>query len=184
MNKQYYVYYELKSKRIVCISNEWLDTYDASILVEYEDVKHFLSDAWHYRDYIIDYPVGSYKLAIISNADQGYNFKNSEYEVIEPNDDYAECEIEWDGPNSCWHFKLEPGFKKTYNGTLGGNLIFFVTLESDFDFLIRTMLINFEDMLNQDQISFPFESRLEHEISKISISSKIIFKNYKLTVYE
>ena len=69
-----------------------------------------------------------------------------------------------------------------YDVVVAPKLVFFVTLENDFDFLLRTIFINLADLITSDVISFPFESNIEHKIDKISISSKLIFKSYGLRI--
>ena len=61
-------------------------------------------------------------------------------------------------------------------------LMFFVTLETDFDFLIRTIFVKISNILADDKVSIPFESTLESNIDRISISTKNVFKSYKLKV--
>ena len=61
-------------------------------------------------------------------------------------------------------------------------LVFFVTLETDFDFLIRTIFIDTQDLLSSKYLAIPFISTLETKIDKISISSKLVFQTYKLRI--
>jgi hypothetical protein len=60
--------------------------------------------------------------------------------------------------------------------------IFFVTLENDFDFLVRTIFLQAVDLLSSEKLIVPFDSSLEHKINKISISSKLVFKTYGLKI--
>jgi hypothetical protein len=63
-------------------------------------------------------------------------------------------------------------------------LVFFVTLETDFDFLIRTIFVDSVDLISSKQISVPFTTKIEKRIDKISISSKLVFKTYGLKINE
>ena len=184
MGKPYYVYYDKKTKAIISVTNEKNPDFEDGIEVEFEDIKNFLEGNWHFKDYIVDYLDSSTKLAVMSKDEQSYIFRNSEFEWIIESDGYSEFVVEWDGPNKSWNFSLEESFRKTYNVITSPRLIFFVTLESDFDFLVRTIIINTEDIVANERVIVPFETDLEHDIKRISISSKLVFKNYKLVVYE
>jgi len=62
------------------------------------------------------------------------------------------------------------------------NLIFFVTIASDFDFLVRTISVDMQTLLSSTNFEVPFESTIEHQIDKISITSKLVFKSYRLQI--
>jgi hypothetical protein len=55
-------------------------------------------------------------------------------------------------------------------------------LANDFDFLIRTIFINVQDLILLDKVEKIFESRLEKDITKISIASNIVFQSYGLKI--
>lgn len=181
---QYYVYYDKASSKILSITNEKTDKYEYGIEVDLFAVEKFLNGTWHFKDYIVAYPVNSSELAIMSIIEyQGYRFNNNLFEWILESDKDAEFIVEWDGPNQAWNFVLDKQFKKVYNNNITTPvLLFFVTLETDLDFLIRTVPVKVDDLLMLDKVVIPFENNLEKNIGKISISSKMIFKNYKLKV--
>lgn len=178
----YYVYYDAKTKQILSVTNEKSDRYETGIEVEYEDVENFLTGKWVFRDYIIDYQIGSSKLSIHASLDRGYVFKNTELTCIDQHDRGSECIVEWHGPNKCWNFSLDNAYKKVYNGTLSEYCVFFVTLETDFDFLIRTIFIDIDRLLTETVVSIPFETTVEHNINNISISTKMLLKDYTLQI--
>jgi hypothetical protein len=89
----------------------------------------------------------------------------------------------WNNKDKSWQFKLSEAVKTVYRDSLlTPRLVFFVTLETDFDFLIRTIFIETVDLFSSECVRIPFESKVEHDIDKISISSKLVFKNYGLKV--
>jgi hypothetical protein len=61
-------------------------------------------------------------------------------------------------------------------------MVFFATLETDFDFLIRTFYIRVHDLLREDVMTFAFESKLETNVHRIAITSKKLFNNYGLQI--
>ena len=181
---QYYVYYEKKTGTILSITNEKSNVYEDGIEVDFNDIVNFLNGKWHFKDYQVGYNKGSNKTTILSivNEFSGYVFKNTLFEWISESDKATDCIVEWNSPNQEWNFFLSDTFKSTYNTILAPKLVFFVTLENDFDFLVRTIFINTHDLLTSVCVTVPFESSFEKDIKKVAISSKLVFASYKLKV--
>lgn len=182
MDTKYYVYYDKKTKCIMSISNQLSDVHQDAIVVNFEDIEKFLNGVWHFKDFVVDYIAGTSELAVISNVDQSINFENNEFDLILNKDGFAEFIVEWNLPNNSWYFQLDPTYKTTINGIFNSKLSFFVTLESDHDLLIRTITIDADDLLGNYHIQVPFENEVEKDITKVSVSTRMIFKNYKLKV--
>jgi hypothetical protein len=182
MSKQYYVYYDNKTKNILSVTNEEDPSYETGIKAEFNEIKNFLNGQWHFKDFLVDYIAGTSDLAIISTVDQSINFENNEFDLIVSKDEDAEFIVEYNIPNRSWYFQLDPVYKTTVKGVFNSKMSFFVTLESDHDFLIRTITIDADQLLANYHICVPFEEPIEQDLSKISISTRMIFKNYKLKV--
>jgi len=159
--------------------------FDHGIEVEFADIEGLLTGKDDFKDFVVGYKRladNSTILSVLPSGISGVTFRNNVFEWIE-NNPHADCMIEWNGPKSCWNISLVPTVKSTYNDyILTSKLVFFVTLESDLDFLVRTIYINLQQLLDQDSIEIPFNTSLEHKIDKISISSKLVFKSYGLKV--
>jgi hypothetical protein len=182
---KYYVYYDKKNGEILSVTNEKSDRYEHGLVTTFAEVEKFLSGDWAFRDYKVGYRKDTDKrsLAILSNEFSGYVFRNSMFEWITEQDYEAECIVQWHAPDQSWKFSLDDNFKKTYNDSiLASKVVFFVTLETDFDFLIRTISIDVEQLLGTKRVVVPFTSTIENKIEKISISSKLVFKSYKLEI--
>lgn len=186
LTPKYYVYYDRKSGRLLSVGNEKDDSYEHGIETTFDEVEKLIDGSWSMKDYIINYKRqldGTLKLAIIPNTDQGYIFKNNIFEWITEADDKAECQVTWNGKDKCWDFSLSPAIKTVYSDSLlAPKLVFFVTLETDFDFLVRTIFVETINLMASDKISVPFTTNLEHRSDKVSISSKLVFKTYGLRV--
>jgi len=182
MSNPYYVYYDSKTTAILSVTNEKNDSFESGIIVTYEEVEKFLNGQWHIKDFKVDHETGSSELKILSNFDQSLNFENNEFTVIRETDTKSEFIVEWDLPNKQWVFILDDTYRKTFNGVFNACLTFFVTLENDLDFLIRTIVVDTNDLVYKGIAVVPFEEDIEEEINRISISSKMIFKNYKLRI--
>lgn len=182
---KYYVYYDKKTGNILSVTNEKSSRYEYGIEVPFADIEKFMLGEWKFQDYTIGYknPDDRSTLGVLSRDHLGYTFKNNMVEWVTEQPKNADCIVEWDKVNKCWNFYLDDEFKKTYNNTiLDTQLMFFVTLETDFDFLIRTIFVKISKLLSDKVVSLPFESNLEMDINRISISTKNVFKSYKLKV--
>lgn len=185
---RYYVYYNKKSGKILSIGNEQDDNYEYGIEATWPEVEKLVDGSWSFKDYLVGYkrqPDGSSVLAVVPNTENGYIFKNNIFEWITDNNEKAECVVTWNGPNGCWDFSLNESVKAVYSDSLlVPKLVFFVTLETDFDFLIRTIFVDSIDLISSEKISVPFTTKIEKRVDKISISSKLIFKTYGLKINE
>lgn len=182
---KYYVYYDKKTGNILSVSNEKSSKYEYGIEVLFSDIEKLMSGEWKFQDYTVGYknPDDKSTLCVLSRDHLGYTFKNNTVEWVTEQSNDTDCIVEWNKLNKCWNFYLDNEFKKTYNNTiLDTQLMFFVTLETDFDFLIRTIFVKISKLLLDNVVSIPFESNLESNINKISISTKNVFKSYKLKV--
>jgi hypothetical protein len=183
-----YVYYDKKSGDLLSITNELNPKYETGFEISTDDVKFLLDGTHKFRDFKVSYKKqkdGTTALAIIAREDLDYSFKNNLFEWISESDENAECTVTWNLKAKRWEFSVDEQFKKTYSDQLLiSQLVFFVTLESDLDFLIRSIVVDFNSIMSKD-IYIKFENDIETKIDKISISTRIVFKNYKLIkVYE
>lgn len=184
--QKYYVYYDKRTGEIFSISNERNSTYEYELVTSYNEIEKFLTDEWKFRDYLVAYKRLSddtTELSIIPKADDQYAFRNSIYEWIDTTTKNPEVIVEWNNLDNKWNFFLGKTVKDSYNaGLLASKLTFFVTLETDFDFLINTIKIDVQDLMSRGKVSIPFSSVFEKDINKISIGTRLIFKNYGLKI--
>jgi hypothetical protein len=184
-NLTHYVYYDKKTGQLLSVGNEKDTNYDYGFKIAWEEAEPFITGKHIFRDYVVGYkktPSGKSELAIVPVTDQGYAFKNNVFEWITPTNKPVECQVTWNKPNASWEFSIDRKLTDSYDAVLSPKLVFFVTLETDFDFLIRTIFIDLADLISTEIISVPFESAIEQKIDKISISSKLVFKSYGLKV--
>jgi hypothetical protein len=181
---KYYIYYDKKTGEILAVGNEKSSRYENGIEVAFEDAEPFLTGKWQFKDYQVGYHKDSGKTTVLSTTNEfsGYVFNNKVFEWITEFNTDAECIVEWNLRDRVWNFSLSRSFKNTYNAILAPKLVFFVTLENDSDFLIRTIFIATEELLTSDCVTVPFESNIETRLDKIAISSKLVFKTYGLKV--
>ena len=186
LNK-YYVYYDNKTGTIFSITNEKSDKYEHGIEVPFDEIEKFLSGEYQFKDYVVGFkklPNNKTVRGILPATDSTAGFRHNVFEWInDTSNKDAELFVEWDFPNKSWNFLLNSFLKKSIaNEILLSKLVFFVTLETDFDFLIRTIFIDIKELLDNDRVSVAFVSNKEHDITKISISSKLVFRSYGLKI--
>jgi hypothetical protein len=183
---KFYIHYDKKTGEIISASNEINTAYN-KIEITHDEYERFLYGAEKFSDY----QVGLIKtidkqtvLALVQKVDQGYAFKNNMFEWIQdaPNKS-TECIVTWDKIAQQWTFAVSKKCQERIKENITTDtLLFFVMLENDFDFLIRTISVNTQDLLLGEEIKRPFESRIEQDITKISIASKILFQSYGLKI--
>lgn len=183
---KYYVFYERQTGKILGAGQEKSDRYETGIEVTFDEVKNLIDGTWSFRDYRVGYKNdinGKPKLTVVPNTELGYTFKNNIFEWITEKTTKVDCQVSWNGPEKCWEFSITNEAKDQYiNKVIIPKLIFFVTLESDFDFLIRTIVISSDLLTSSKKVVIPFETDIETKIDKISISSKLVFRTYGLKV--
>ena len=186
VSSKFYIHYDKKTGEIFSASNE-IDSAYSRVEITHEEYERFLLG----KEKFSDYQVGLIKttdnqtvLALAQKSDQGYAFKNNVFEWIQnAPDKTTECTVTWDKTNQQWIFSISKSCQERIKENITNDtLMFFVMLENDFDFLIRTITINMQDLVAFDKIEKPFESRLEQDITKISIASKIVFQSYGLKI--
>lgn len=179
MADNYYVYYDDRTGSLLSVTNELSTEYKNGISVEYESVKPLLSGDHSFRDYVVKND--GKKMSLVMSKTQGFVFKNNLTETISEPNEKAELIVEWNAVTKCWNFILSKNFKKSYNyNLLDSKLVFFVTLEHDYDFLIRTIIIDIDELLTKDAVGVVFDSNFEKDISKLAITTKKTFKTYGL----
>lgn len=113
-----------------------------------------------------------------------FNFQNtlSVWVSDSPNSD-TNFVIEWNKLDRQWIFYVtDEGRKILDGGMYDSTLAFFVTLETDFDFLVRTFYIKLHEILKAGKIVYDFESKMEDNIHKLSISTRRFFNSYGLKI--
>jgi hypothetical protein len=182
---KYYAHYDKKTGEVYSIGNELNPTYPNKIEITQNEHDRFLYGHEKFSDYQIGYirtADNTTILALAPKAEQGYAFKNNVFEWISDTPTTnTELVVSWS--KTAWIFSISEECRARIKENITVEIIpFFVMLANDFDFLIRTIFINTQDLIEFDKIEKPFESRIEHDITKISIASKIIFQSYGLKI--
>ena len=185
----YRAYFNLDSGDILAVSNEIRDEYDHGIIIPYEQFESFVIGREQLKDWAVIKTKtldNEYGVELVQKEFQGHTFRNNMFEwIVDEPTDQTELTVHWDQGNQQWIFIItDDARQRFYDGKIATKIVkFFITLENDFDFLIRTIDIELSSLIS-DKVTVPFESNLESHIDQISISSKTVFDSYGLKVWK
>lgn len=185
---EYYAYFDPITESLLSVTNEPQPTLTHYAKITKDDHADLTSGKTLFRDCLIDRSINlngniEYKL-ITKQLYSEFNFKNKSLEWVRDsvNND-TEFVIEWDKTQKQWTFYVTDSGRKSLDGArYDSTLVFFFMLETDFDFLIRTVYIKLHDILKAGKIVYSFESKFESQIDIISISTKRFFSYYGLKI--
>ncbi len=185
----YRIYFNLETGELLAAANEVRPEYDHSLIVQYSQYEEFVSGNEEFKNWsavktkTFD---NEYGVELVRKEFQGHTFRNNMFEwIVDPPTKTTELIVHWDELNNQWIFMISNGARQRYyDKQIATKIIkFFITLENDFDFLIKTIDIELHDLLS-DKVIVPFTTTLESQIDKISISSKTVFDSYGLKVWK
>lgn len=180
----YYVYFETDGS-ISLISNERdVARTQNFVEVEYNRVSKFLEGKENYIDYKVSL-VDKDTLSIVKKTqDAGVN-TNYLTTISQLVSEHTLLIVEWNGADKCWNFSINKEHKdQLVEMGVSTKLLFFVAKESNVNFLVRTIDIELTDLVKLDKLSVPFISKMEGEISSLTVSTRRFFDSYGLIVHE
>lgn len=185
----YYAYYDKSTGNLISVTNEKSTVHDHSIEISKSEYVRLVTGVESFSSYCVGYSKnasGKTVLALVPVTEQGYSFRSNMFEWINetPTDDTALTVI-WNSKDQLWEFILSEQCKNSTSSELvPKQLLFFVTLGTDFDFLIKTISLPTHDLLLATSIKIPFTTQLEKNIDKISVATKLLFDSYGLKIYD
>jgi len=184
----YRCYFDIKTGEILAISNEESVQYESGIIIDYPLYEQFVMGMEQFKDWTVTRtknPDSESGLELVPRMQQELFFKNNMFEWITAKPTKkTELTVHWSPNENMWIFLISNKVRQQYydNKYPMETLTFFITLETDFDFLVRTITINIKDLV-LDKVCVPFTSTVEEKIDKISISTKSLFSSYGLTIW-
>lgn len=183
---KFYAYFDPETKQILMITNKQQEVHKNYAEISFEDYRNLTTGKLDFKDYIIDHVVKDtgevFARMITVQLFNEFAFKTKSFTWIntEPKPD-TEFIVEWNPTQ--WAFTItDEGRKNLVDKSMNNTLVFFVMLETDFDFLIRTIHLQIHDLLRTDKLRIDFESPIEKNLKKISIASKTFFNSYGLRI--
>lgn len=181
---KYYVYYKKDTGEILSVSNEIISSHEYGIEVESSIATPFLTGEYKFTDFVVGIDNGT--LSVISVEDEVFRRRTNLFEQISLTSPEMESELDihWDESGRQWVFVISDNCRQQLkvSSIVVKNLVFFVTMASDLNFLIRTIVLKPTDLI-ADKVCITFESMLETQIDKIALSTKIVFSSYGLKIW-
>lgn len=179
----YYVYFE-ENGDISSVSNEKKEGRTNFLEFDYRDVEQFITGTEsiiNYRLSLMDKDTP----ALVEKGQHLFDSNKSIFTPIEVKDSNSTLTIVWNHYNSQWEFELETSYRDKLR-TLGLNttLSFFIALDRNVNFLVRTIKIDMRQLTTTPKVVVPFTTEAERDLSTISISSKRFFDSYGLVAHE
>jgi len=182
----YYAYYDPVTNQLLSVTNEKISLYNDYLEVDFDTYERLVTGREKFSDYLLGHIKTEDKtvLKLIPVVEQAYSFKNTMLEVISENKiKDPELVVEWHGVNKEWNFFVSATAKGRLNVKLdSAKILFFIILENDYDFLIRTIIIDSQELLSQKCVGIPFASEIENYIGKLSVASRLIFESQALRI--
>ena len=143
----YYAYFNPETEQFFSSSNVLDLSLTHYAIIKKIDHENICSGKLNLSDLVLDKSVDfdgtmTYKI-ITSQMYDAVNFHNTLLEwVSDVPTDTTEFIIEWVGANQQWEFYVTEFGRSMLNGAMyNTTLVFFVMLETDFDFLVRTIFV-------------------------------------------
>lgn len=183
---KFYAYYDIETKQLLSVTNQKITLYKDYLEIDFCTYEKLVTGKEKFSDYLLGLVDEGYdtSLQIVRIGETAPKFKNTMLEVVteSPNDN-PELLVEWHETNKVWNFFLSPdGQARLKNKTDIEKLLFFVILETDYNFLIRTIIIDKQKLCVNECVGISFEHNLELDISKISIATTLVFRSKQLRI--
>jgi len=184
--EEYRAYFDPATEKIIAVTNVPHHEFKHYAVINSEEFKNFHLGLLKYEDCVIDRfvtPNGEVESKILTKSVSGeFKFNNRSLVWVSTKvDESTELLITWNNQNWTFHI-TNAGRHLLTDNLYDRTMVFFATLETDFDFLIRTFYIRVHDLLREDVITFQFEGQLEKNIHSIAITTKKLFNNYGLKI--
>jgi len=185
---KYFAYFNPDTLQITCVSND----------VEPQE-KYFVE--MPVEDYLLigqaKKNIHDYKINRIINFDgtvehhlmtqqifDEYNLKSKSFVWVKDKvTELSEFVVEWNSTDKTWTFLITDRGRQFLSGPqYDSTIVVFITLETDFDFLIRSFYLRIHDLLKSGKLVYDFESNIENKINNISVVTKKMFNAYGLKI--
>ena len=182
----FYAYYDVETKQLLSVTNEKISLYKDYLEIDFSTYERLVTGREKFSDYLLGLvdEGNSTSLQLVALKETTPKFKNTMLEVVT---DRAianpELLIEWHETNKEWNFFLSiEGQTRLKNKTDIEKLLFFVILETDYNFLVRTIVVDKHKLCTNKCVGIEFEQDLELDISKINIATTLIFRSKQLRI--
>ena len=185
LTNTYYAYYDKDTKQLLALTNEKINIYNDYLEVDFDTYESLVSGRQKFSDYLLGLVTSgeTTSLKLLPVIEHAYNFKNTMLDIVVPSSvKKPELTVEWNNANKEWNFFISPLAKSRLITRINAKILFFIILESDYDFLIRSISIDTTKLFSQVCVGVKFESKLEEQIDKISVATGVGFESSNLRI--
>ena len=180
---EHFAYYNPENGQIYKVTHKSPNDFDCAMIIDNDLADGFLTNKLNVTDYEIVYLKGKLEVVRKNKMKFNFSFRHNVHYYIEDDKENADCIVLWNKKEKFWKFNFSDKAKNILKEKLRiSKMVFFVTLHTDFDFLIRIMEVDNQEVLNDISYTVPFISSFENDISMISISTYAIFESYGLKI--
>lgn len=180
----YYVYF-VDGGKIDAITNEKRENSPLNFIkVEYNRIEKFLLGKENFSEYIVslidkDTPV------IVKPSESISANTHWLLKVTDITTDTTTLRVTWSSVNKSWKFSLNESSREQIKQIgLTAQLLFFITLSDNPNFLIRTICIDMLEISSTKEIEIPWISMIEQDYYSIAVSTRRFFESYGILKYE
>ena len=179
-SSKYLVYFDSITSNILSITNEVRDDLLTFFEIDFEKVKMFLTgqaDPWNYK--VVLNPSKTFEIVskVITHA-----AKSSELIPIKLTDNLnLSLLIFHSAKDKSWKFILSQDEQhRLMNDIINYRIDIFITSRNNKNMLYRIVSVNLADLVKENNITIPFNSDVEHNLSGISLSTVKFLESYGL----
>lgn len=179
----YYIYYDKKTGNILSVTNERNDNFENYLEADNGVAAPFLNGTYKFSDFSVAFDAHQ-GLTIVPKEDDLFQRRTNIFEIIKPiTANEPEFIVEWDKPHYGWNFYVNPNAKdRLKDEGLAQRIPVFITFANDLNILVRTINLEASALIFKEKIYIPFDFEIERDISKITISTKLVFETYGLRI--
>lgn len=180
----YYVYF-VDGGKIDAITNEKRENSPLNFIkVEYNRIEKFLLGKENFSEYIVslidkDTPV------IVKPSESISANTHWLLKVTDMVTNNTTLTVTWSEVNKSWKFSLNESSREQIKQIgLTAQLLFFITLSDNPNFLIRTISIDMLEISSTKEIEVPWISIVERDYYSVAVSTRRFFESYGILKYD
>jgi hypothetical protein len=182
----FYAYYDIETKQLLSVTNQKITLYKDFLEIDFATYEKLVTGKEKFSDYLLGLvdEGDDTSLQLVALKETAPRFKNTMLDIIKEQPvTTPELLVEWHESNKVWNFFLSiDGQNRFKHKTDHEKLLFFVILETDYNFLVRTIVVDKQELCTNTCVGVAFEQALELDISKINIATTLVFRSKQLRI--
>jgi hypothetical protein len=180
----YYVYFD-ETGKIDSITNERkVNSIFNFIEVEYKRVEKLVTGKENFINYVVSLADKDTPVLVKKTEDAGAN-TNLLININQQSLPDTTLNVVWNPVTKSWIFYMNELYKNQFASLgLSSQLLFFITMKSNANFLVNSINIDMKELIKSNSIELPWKSKAEENFSNVSVSTKRFFDSYGIQINE